>query len=461
LFCVKIYAFDPSLLSDDQELKYIHSVPVIFNIYPNRVIDTNQLTTYYIGLSKRINNLTILNKYSPKMLRNANIISVKASEADLPEIIDLLKGDVEYINQANIRNDNIEPKGIGDVNLAYAPNDPYYDYQWYLNDKFGLKYTEFSEYKKVHKITQNFNSQPVIAIVDAGFYIDEDELNDRIWTNNKEITNNGIDDDNNGYVDDYVGVDTNPNHQFCMPDFNKCIDYFIKYKSFRHGLAMSSIIAAKTNNDKYIAGLAPDDVKILPISAESDDWDGVGHYIEAYDYILDLKKRGVNIIAVNLSVSGKYDPSEEKIMQELAKNDILVIAASGNDNVNIDRKPDTYYPAALVNKVNNIISVGALSKTGVKSDFSNFGNRNVSIYMPGDKIATLYIDKKRFGVMESSGTSQAAAVMSGVISNAYWLYPNLSMIELKDKILKNSKIVNYYYMTNINSITLMDLVHLQ
>ena len=471
IITIQASAFNASLLSDGQVLKYIDNVPLVTDKESGRNINDVTTYTYYIGFSDNINNNIIKKKlayYMPRILTSINILSVKATEKDLYTVLDILKNytNVEYINRAMVKQDNWIDKGFGNTNLLYEPNDPYYNKQWYLNNNstngFDLKYTEFSRYKQTQKLYKTLKSkEPVIALIDAGFYIDKDEMNDRIWLNSKEIPDNGIDDDYNGYIDDYKGVDTNPNHGFCMPDLNKCIDYFIKYKSFRHGLAMSSLIGAKSDNDKYIVGLAPDDIKILPISAESDNWSDVGHYIEAYDYILNLKNSGVNIIAVNMSISGKYDPSEEKIVQKLAEDDVLIIAASGNDNVNIDRHANNYYPAALASNMDNVISVLSLSRNGVKSYFSNYGNKNISIYMPGEKIATLYIDTNRFGVADSSGTSQAAAIMSGIIANAYWLYPNLSMIELKNKIIKNSKIVNYYYGTNLNSITLMDLLDLQ
>jgi hypothetical protein len=71
---------------------------------------------------------------------------------------------------------------------------------WYNTKKTGMS-TE-KAYKKIRKITPD---TVIVAIIDSGIDIEHEDLQGKIWTNTKEIPNNGIDDDGNGYIDDIHG----------------------------------------------------------------------------------------------------------------------------------------------------------------------------------------------------------------------------------------------------------------
>jgi len=211
-----------------------------------------------------------------------------------------------------------------------------------------------------------------------------------------------------------------------------------------------------------MAGIVPNEVKILPISVEDTTWKSIGNYNEAYEYILNLKDRGVNIIAVNLTAGGIYDRTEETLLSEMGKNGILVMAPAGSSNKNADSSSMQNYPAMLAGKLNNIISVGVLDTNGHKAESSNYGNINVNIYMPGTDIISLSYGKSNSNtIMVSSGAPQAAIIMSGVIGIAYWLYPNMNLIDLKSVILRNTKTVDNYNDYAIKTIDLISLTALK
>ena len=495
-----------SRLSSTQELKYIHGVPFITNKISEDNKSTLSLTkeTYTIGFvsvqeSDKSKITNILRKFNPHFFNSIDVVTITATEKDLNNIVKELKKyvELEYISSVfsktsktyHVEHDKEINKmtlqtlsplqnyeitgGITNSLVAYTPNDPFFNNQWYLyntDNSYDLKYLEFKNYLDQKGIKRNFNkNNPVIALVDMGFYLDTAELKDRVWVNNKEIPNNGKDDDGNGYVDDYMGVDVNPNHQSCSKNLSNCVNNFLQVKTFLHGFAMSSIIAAVTNNNAYMTGIVESDVKILPISAENNNFNTIMYYNQAYDYILSLRKRGVNIIAVNLSIGGKYDATEEKMLSEMNKYGILVLASAGNDNRNIDITTEYDYPALLTAKLPNIISVGAVDKKGLVTKFSNYGVKNVNIYMPGDHISVLNIDSSsgNIRVVYSAGTSQAAAVMSGYIGMMYYLYPNMSLLDLKNIILKNSYTISSFTISGsttkyiANTLDLMLLTNLK
>ena len=471
LFCLNSYALDlsdvRSRLSRDQELKFIDNIPFITDRTESQYgksVYSIEKKLYYVSfeLKPAFKNISeIINKiqeYKPDMFKSINVFSVNTTEDRLTDIVNRLK---KYINIEFISKETTKaPLGVlediskepfqGGIGSGQIPNDPLFSKQWHLdcsnnNCNYDLKYLDFQDYLNKNKLKRNFkNSEPVVALIDMGFYLDTDEFKNRIWVNNQEIPNNGIDDDNNGYVDDYRGVHVNPHKQNCTPNLSSCIGDFDKAGTFKHGMVVGSIIAAATNNNKFIAGMAPADIKILPISTENDNATRSLYFSNGYDYILTLRKRGVNIIAYNISLGGAYDATEEKFITEMKKYGILSIASAGNNSTNIDTDGKYNYPAALASKLDNIVSVGAINSYKAISSYSNYGNKNLSIYLPGDSISGIYYENGKVDGRAMSGTSAAAAVMSGVLANAYWLFPNDNMIELKNKILRNVTIFKEY-----------------
>ena len=388
----------------------------------------------------------ILRKYSKaRYLKHVHALSVDIEENNLPAFIKNLMGrlNIKYIQKTPVKTINID-KITFDKSITpseapiYSPNDPLFNNQWYLynknNPNLDLGFLGYRKFIEGYNYTSPFgNNPPVVAVLDVGIYYDTEELRDRIYVNKGEIPNNNIDDDNNGYIDDYMGVDVG--HLECT--LSQCID---DYK-VHHGTMMASIMGAKTDNNYYMSGILPDEVKILPISA-SYDYTQVDRYNEGYNYILEMKDRGVNIIAVNVSAGGPYDVTEYNLLREFYNKDILVIAAVGNDNMNIDTNRGLgtsdgtrAYPAKY--NLDNIIAVGAYDEKGNVAPFSNYGN-TVDIYMPGVNIVDLNYPETPGYAAIGSGTSQAAAITSGLVGVAAYLYPECSPIELRSLILEKA-----------------------
>lgn len=425
---------------------------------------------YIIKFNDNFKDLNIIKLLNISKLKHINAISFEERESNLVKFI--TKNINKYINNI-VYIEKIPVKKVFESEVTdiyyktnkipmdktvtadeaekYKPNDPFFNKQWNMLNQSNHMDIGYLGYRKFLKTTNiKSNKEIVIGVIDIGIFYDYPDLVNRIYENKKEIPNNGKDDDGNGYIDDYKGVDVG--HPECS--LTSCTGLYQSH----HGTLMSSIIASATDNNIDIAGIVPNNVKLLPINAAK-GYKMVDVFNQAYEYLLGMKERGVNIVGFNISAGGAASKSEYDYMKRLEQADILVIASAGNENMLIDpmngrtMENDNMgvYPAKYDNK--NIISVGAYDKNGNKSSFSNYGNR-VHVYMPGNGIISQPYPEmdKLYGV---DGTSPAAAVMSGVIGVAKSLYPSCSNIDLRNFIINNaSEIVGKYESYTMKTIKL-------
>jgi subtilisin family serine protease len=121
----------------------------------------------------------------------------------------------------------------------------------------------------------------------------------------------------------------------------------------------------------------------------------------------------------------------------------MVIAAAGNNGKNLDKNP--VYPANY--NADNILAIGAMDEEGKPANFSNYG-KSVDLYMPGYNIIAITYPEN---IVTGAGTSQAAAVTSGVFGAAAYLYPACSPLELKNLLLETAFNVGSFTVSrNIN-----------
>ncbi len=252
-----------------------------------------------------------------------------------------------------------------------------------------------------------------IAIIDSGININHEDLNSAIYVNYNEIPTNGIDDDKNGYIDDYFG-------------WNVVLDNGSVDDEFDHGTPIAGIISAAHDNQIGIHGLAPKAKTIIVKMFGRAGGGRTEHAIKAIDYAVS---RGAKII--NLSWGG-YSPSPllEEVLSRCHRLGVLVVAASGNESNNNDIKP--FYPASY--NLENIISVAAFDFRGELSSFSNFGLKSVHVSAPGVSVLTT-VGEARYGYKEGSSfaTPHVAALLNLIWSeNKSW-----NSLEVKKYLLGN------------------------
>ncbi|MBL8094380.1 MAG: S8 family serine peptidase [Anaerolineales bacterium] len=230
-----------------------------------------------------------------------------------------------------------------------------------------------------------------LAIVDSGVDLDHPDLVGRIWFNAGEVgggrETNGLDDDGNGYADDWRGWD------FSNRDNDPDDDY-------GHGTHVAGIANASANNRIGIAGVAGAawGVRIMALKVLNAIGMGLdGNAAEAIKYAVD---NGAQVI--NLSLGDPLPtPALEQALSYAAEHGVLVVAASGNSGIS-----GVYYPA----RYETALAVGAVTSDNQRAYFSSYGPE-LDLVAPG---VAIYATVPGGGYAYRSGTSMATPHISGV-----------------------------------------------
>lgn len=258
------------------------------------------------------------------------------------------------------------------------------------------------------------NKDIVVGIIDGGIDYDHEDLKDNIWTNSKEIPGNGIDDDGNGYIDDYYGWD------FIYGD-NNPMDYD------GHGTHIAGTIAA-AQNGTGVVGVAPN-VKVMALRT------GEGRYVYTSETIEAIKyatNKGVKIFNCSYG-SENFSQAEFDVIKN---SNALFLAASGNGDANgngVNNDLKAMYPASY--ELTNVISVASINKEGNLSSFSNYGAKTVDIAAPGEDILST-IPSDDYGW--STGTSMATPHVAGAAALLLSYNPNVTIANLRNYLLNGT-----------------------
>jgi len=233
-------------------------------------------------------------------------------------------------------------------------------------------------------------------------------------------------------------VGDDPNVQDGKPYGNN----LLKFDDAMHGTMVAGFIGAVRNNGYGINGVA-DNVRIMAIKAvpNGDEYDK--DIANAIRYAVN---NGAKII--NMSFGKKLSPHKawvDAAFKYAAAHDVLLVQAAGNDNQNVDEKPD--YPNdtfedGSATDADNVIDVGASGPKAdehLAADFSNYGKKNVDIFAPGYKVTSVTKDAE---LNTEDGTSFASPITAGIAALLLEYYPNLSARQLKQIILQSAKPLN-------------------
>jgi len=319
---------------------------------------------------------------------------------------------------------------------AFVPNDTYYYNQWYL------------EKIKANGAWEKINSSPnvVIAIIDSGIQINHPDLTGNIYVNKNEISNNGIDDDRNGFIDDINGWDFVTNVSDPTPKFSAGFTN----SGISHGTMIAGIIGAVGNNSMGVAGVTWKS-KIMALKALDDSGNGrMSDVIRAIDYATN---NGADII--NLSFAGQsYSKGLKEALVRAHRAGVIVVAAAGNDQsenhgVNIDKTP--LYPACYDGDSgeNLVIGVAATDTMDQKAIFSSYGSNCIDISAPGVSFFNTVTYNAFAGEEYNkyfdgywSGTSMAAPLVSGTLALIKEVNPSLTRDEITNILLRSTDNIN-------------------
>lgn len=328
----------------------------------------------------------------------------------LPEHLSIKEATAAYLNDAAV--EAVQPNYY--YHLLATPND-----------------TQFGSLYGMQKISapaawdlSTGSAATVVAVIDTGVKYTHEDLAANVWTNAGEINNNGIDDDQNGFVDDFYGYD------FFYNDANP-------FDENGHGTHVSGTIGAVGNNGLGVAGVNWN-VRVMAIKIYDSDGYGTtsAMLINAYNYVRLMKNRGINIRVTNNSYSGcdeacGYDQATKDAIDALGNAGVLQVFAAGNDNRNIETTPS--FPASYTSPT--ILSVASSTASDARSGFSNYGNVSVDLAAPGSGILSTYLSPNYATL---SGTSMATPHTAGAAALLASYNPSLSVASLKASLMNTA-----------------------
>lgn len=268
--------------------------------------------------------------------------------------------------------------------VTKTPNDPLLSSQWHLGNPADADIDASAGWATKTKCSK-------IAVLDTGIDPTHPDLQGNIWRNPKEIDANGIDDDRNGYIDDYFGV-------------NVRIGSGSGIDNDGHGTHVAGIIGARGNNANAISGVCWS-ASIMSVKFMGSF--GVGSGSDAAEGIRYAVRMGARIINASFGSSQNSSTLHDAIKYAKDKGALLVVAA-GNESADIDRSP--IYPASYTD--GNVLSVAATDQRDSLAQFSNYGDTAVDVAAPGVEILSTYPGEE---YLTLSGTSMAAPVVAGIV----------------------------------------------
>ncbi|BCM88357.1 extracellular serine proteinase [Abditibacteriota bacterium] len=301
------------------------------------------------------------------------------------------------------------------------PNDPLYAQQW------ALHRVNAPEAWK----TTTGSKDVVVAVMDDGINLKHVDLIPNTFTNTSELNGKaGVDDDHNGFVDDVHGWNS-------VSSSGNVQDTIVNVNNRGHGSHVSGIIGAAGNNGKLITGINWQ-ITIVPVAVVDADGSYTSDSIAGgVDYILALRKQGVNVRVINLSIGGvdaAIERSNFDSFKALNNAGILLVCSAGNDAANKDKTPDL--PAGL--PLPNIITVGASNYADERWEFSNFGLKSVDIFAPGESILST-LDNSPTALVIYRGTSFSAPMVTGAAALLWASQPSLTAAQVTERILASAK----------------------
>ncbi len=292
-----------------------------------------------------------------------------------------------------------------------------------------------------HNVTKPSGAQAMlVAVIDTGINLDHPFLIPFLSTNSGEIEGNNIDDDGNGYKDDFYGAN--------VAGMNGDVGE-VNY----HGTHVAGLV--KVVRDQAIAKgySAARNIQVLPIrffsTCGASICGSTSGAILALNYALS---RGAQVINMSWGSAG-YSQALYQTLVDLYSHDIVLIAAAGNDEMDTDSS--TFFPSSHSTSIPGLISVNSITtyhnadgslddpNAIVLSSFSNFGKNSVDVAAPGSNLLSANGDVDSYPTQKFirlSGTSMAAPLVAGVAGVMRAMNPGLTAYDVKQLITQNAEV---------------------
>lgn len=360
----------------------------------------NSLTSLQLGNLSQVakvgkSNFALLKSpLTLEQLRNSLV------QVDPQSVIDYIEPNFLYYKQGFQTSKDLSLNEVNDLNLKksnfYVPGDEFFTKLWGLNNERENSRTLARgadiDALEAWKITTG-DKKVVIAVIDTGIDYNHPDLSQNMWKNMAEANGaEGIDDDNNGIVDDIYGaafvggkVSGNP-----LDDHS-------------HGTHCAGTIAA-AHNDLGVAGVMAN-AQLMAVKFLSKS--GSGSTADAIKAIAYAAQMGAHVMS-NSWGGGSYSQALEDAIKDANAKGIFFIAAAGNSKNDNDASPS--YPASY--PIENIIAVAAHDINDRMASFSSYGLKSVHVAAPGVDILSTVLSGK-YAIY--SGTSMATPHVSGIV----------------------------------------------
>jgi len=330
----------------------------------------------------------------------------RAVEHPLRNIYTVMIGEeqdpIEVINSLLENEDVLYAEPYFNHRPLFIPNDPDAQpgsNQWYL--------TNIRAYDAWN--IEKGDSSIVIGILDSGVLPEHYDLEENIYKNQDDPIN-GLDDDEDGLIDNYIGWDIANN------DNNPVSDTDI------HGHGVAGISSASTNNGLGIAGVGFKS-HFMPIKIFRS---GSNFFSNGYEAIALAADLGCDVINLSWGSAGSFSQAGQDIIDyAVEEKDAVVVAAAGNTNALLN-----FYPASF----KNVLSVAASNISDEKADFSTY-SYNVDLVAPGKSIYVTDGDST-FNIRQ--GTSFSSPMVAGTAALLRARFPELSAKQIMEKVRVNA-----------------------
>ena len=369
-----------------------------------------------VQLSSKSDSRTVLDELA--FAENSKVISTRKISKTLniyqvtfdqnSDLNLLIKASYAYPQILNVQKNHIVTE------RSFTPNDTFFGDQWHLENTgqtggivdADIDATEAWDIT-TGGLTTHGDTIVVCVIEGSGVDLDHEDLIDNIWVNYQEIPNNGIDDDNNGYVDDFKGWNVQTNDD----DIN----------DGSHGTRVSGMIGAVGNNGIGVSGVNHT-VKLMVVSGQQAS--NEASVIAAYSYPLDMRRlynesngaNGAFVVVTNSSWGiNNGNPANSPLWcamyDSLGAEGVINVGATTNNNSNVDINGDL--PSTCSSDY--LIAVTASNSNDFRGG-TGYGSTHVDLAAPGSSV-TLTNSNDNYN--STSGTSFATPCVAGAIALLY------------------------------------------